>query len=234
MADFYDRDDVHFTIGSDEFNGVARHQNGVVRPVVFRSFDSFSQAAEENGQSRIYLGLHWSFDKVQGIRQGGRVADYVFENSSGRAAATTAENAAAAGTRSPSSRRRSILTAASSWPRRRAPVPLPTLDPAAEHDDRHTGGERPRRSGAGYGLDSSTRRRAVGRGEPRRPRAGSAPGFRLGRPVQGVLTDGRPRNARVPGESPSGPLRCPGFAPPSSCELLECVSKRMRIQSRLL
>jgi hypothetical protein len=81
MADFFGRDDIHFTIGSDEFNGVTKDQNGVVRPVVFRSFDSFSQAAEENGQSRIYLGIHWVFDKVQGITCGDHVADYIFAHS---------------------------------------------------------------------------------------------------------------------------------------------------------
>jgi hypothetical protein len=32
-----------------------------------RSFSSLSQAEEENGQSRIYLGIHWSFDKTEGI-----------------------------------------------------------------------------------------------------------------------------------------------------------------------
>jgi hypothetical protein len=80
MADFYGRDDIKFTIGSDEFNGVTKDQNGVVRPVVFRSFDSFSQAKEENGQSRIYLGIHWKFDKVQGIKCGDRVANYIFQH----------------------------------------------------------------------------------------------------------------------------------------------------------
>jgi hypothetical protein len=80
MADFYGTDNISFTIGSDEFNGVTKDQNGVVRPVVTRHFTNFSQAAEENGQSRIYLGIHWSFDKVQGIRQGGRVADYIFSH----------------------------------------------------------------------------------------------------------------------------------------------------------
>jgi hypothetical protein len=80
MMDFYGTDNIHFTIGSDEFNGVTRDQFGRVRPVVFRSFNSFSQAAEENGQSRIYLGIHWSFDKVQGIKDGGRIADYVFSH----------------------------------------------------------------------------------------------------------------------------------------------------------
>jgi hypothetical protein len=45
-----------------------------------RNFSSLSQAEEENGQSRIYLGIHWSFDKTEGITQGEHVADYVFEN----------------------------------------------------------------------------------------------------------------------------------------------------------
>ena len=58
MADFFGTDKVSFTIGSDEFNGKTTDQFGHVRPVVTRSFTSFSQAAEENGQSRIYLGVH--------------------------------------------------------------------------------------------------------------------------------------------------------------------------------
>ena len=39
-----------------------------------RSFTNLSQAEEENGQSRIYLGIHWSFDKTEGIAQGRKVA----------------------------------------------------------------------------------------------------------------------------------------------------------------
>src|SRR5262249_33702144 len=76
----YGTDKISFTIGSDEFNGVTKDQYGKVRPVVTRHYTSFSQAAEENGQSRIYLGIHWSFDKVEGIEQGSNVADYVFKN----------------------------------------------------------------------------------------------------------------------------------------------------------
>jgi hypothetical protein len=80
LRDFYGTDNISFTIGSDEFNGVTKDQNGNVRPVVFRSYTSFSQAMEENGQSRIYLGIHWSFDKVAGIEQGSEIAEYVFKN----------------------------------------------------------------------------------------------------------------------------------------------------------
>jgi hypothetical protein len=80
MANYFGRDNISFTIGSDEFNGITRDQNGLVRPVVTRSFTSFSQAAEENGQSRIYLGIHWKFDKVEGIALGDNIANYVFAN----------------------------------------------------------------------------------------------------------------------------------------------------------
>lgn len=45
-----------------------------------RSFSSLSQAEEEHGQSRIYLDIHWVFDKTEGIARGRRVADYVFNN----------------------------------------------------------------------------------------------------------------------------------------------------------
>jgi hypothetical protein len=51
-----------------------------VRPLKPRTFRSLSQAEEENGQSRMYLGIHWHFDKTSGIAQGWQVANYVFEN----------------------------------------------------------------------------------------------------------------------------------------------------------
>jgi hypothetical protein len=80
LHDFYGTDHIAFTLGSDEFNGKTQDQNGNVRPVVFRHYTSFSQAMEENGQSRIYLGIHWQFDKTVGIQQGMEVADYVFHH----------------------------------------------------------------------------------------------------------------------------------------------------------
>jgi hypothetical protein len=80
LRKFYGTDNIAFTFMSDEFNGVTRDNSGNVRPIVSRGFSSLSQAEEENGQSRIYLGIHWSFDKTEGIAQGRRVADYVFAN----------------------------------------------------------------------------------------------------------------------------------------------------------
>jgi len=77
---FYGTDRVAFTFVSDEFNGSTVGNDGIVRPYLPRSFSSFSEAEEENGQSRIYLGIHWEFDKTAGIRQGRRVANYVFNH----------------------------------------------------------------------------------------------------------------------------------------------------------
>jgi len=80
LRNYFRTDRVSFTFTSDEFNGVTKGSDGQVRPVITRTFNSFSQAEEENGQSRIYLGIHWSFDKTEGIRQGRRIADYVYAN----------------------------------------------------------------------------------------------------------------------------------------------------------
>jgi hypothetical protein len=80
MRRFCGTDNIAFTFVSDEFNGQTRDHNGNLRPYRPRSFSNFSQAEEENGQSRIYLGIHWTFDKTQGIALGRRVADYVFDH----------------------------------------------------------------------------------------------------------------------------------------------------------
>ena len=80
LRNYYRSDRIPFTFVSDELNGVTKDNRGNVRPLVTRSFSSLSQAEKENGQSRIYLGIHWAFDSTEGIKQGNRVADYVFKN----------------------------------------------------------------------------------------------------------------------------------------------------------
>ena len=80
MRRFYGTDEIGFRFVSDEFNGTTRDNQGNVRPYMPRHFSRLSQAEEENGQSRIYLGIHWAFDKTKGISQGRRVADYVYDH----------------------------------------------------------------------------------------------------------------------------------------------------------
>ena len=77
---FYGTDDIEFTFTSDEYNGVTEDNLGNIRPLHPRSFTSLSAAEEENGQSRVYLGIHWSFDKTQGVAQGRGIARYVWRN----------------------------------------------------------------------------------------------------------------------------------------------------------
>jgi hypothetical protein len=59
---------VHFTTGSDFLPGVSR------------SFKSFTEAAEEAGQSRIYGGIHYQFDNQDGLRSGRELGDFVFDH----------------------------------------------------------------------------------------------------------------------------------------------------------
>lgn len=44
---------------------------------VERSFNKFTDAAKEAGKSRIYAGIHWSFDMAAGLQQGRKVGQFV-------------------------------------------------------------------------------------------------------------------------------------------------------------
>lgn len=51
------------TFVSDEHNGVNKDNKGTVRPKHVRNFPKgLWQMIEENGRSRVYLGVHWVFD----------------------------------------------------------------------------------------------------------------------------------------------------------------------------
>jgi hypothetical protein len=79
LARLYDND-YQFELISDELHGGTTDSQGNPRRTVVRRFDSFSQAARENADSRIYLGIHWIFDADEGIVVGSDVADYAFDN----------------------------------------------------------------------------------------------------------------------------------------------------------
>ena len=80
---------VPFSFISDEYNGIttpgdtrsnddATHPP-IARPYTKRFYDSFRKAEEENAESRVYLGVHFCFDKTSGIKMGRGIGDYVFE-----------------------------------------------------------------------------------------------------------------------------------------------------------
>jgi membrane-associated phospholipid phosphatase len=65
-----------FSSTTDPLSGLAQ------RPladslIVTRQFDSFEQAAEEAGMSRIYGGIHFVFDNTAGLQAGGGIGDFV-------------------------------------------------------------------------------------------------------------------------------------------------------------
>ncbi len=66
LAQFYDTDQVPFTLRSDMVPGATR------------SFTSFSAAASENAWSRVYLGVHFGCDATEGLATGGRISASVF------------------------------------------------------------------------------------------------------------------------------------------------------------
>lgn len=72
--------DLSFKFVSDEYNGFNRGPTGDLRPRAERTFASFTAAEEENGRSRVWLGIHWQFDADNGIKQGNMIADYVLAN----------------------------------------------------------------------------------------------------------------------------------------------------------
>ena len=75
---YFGRDEIAFSLRSDEFNGITRDQDGAVRPALTRHYENIAQAEKENHDSRIYLGVHWRPDQDQGTAVGRAVADSVF------------------------------------------------------------------------------------------------------------------------------------------------------------
>jgi hypothetical protein len=71
LAEFYGNDVIPFTSTAEISAG---------GPTITRSFTGFWQAAEEAGASRIYGGIHWSFDNQAGLQAGHSVGEFVADN----------------------------------------------------------------------------------------------------------------------------------------------------------
>jgi hypothetical protein len=70
FARFFDEDDeITFTTTS-----------GNPFPGITRSFTSFSQAAQENADSRVYAGIHFRTTCTDGLRQGKKVGRFAFKH----------------------------------------------------------------------------------------------------------------------------------------------------------
>ncbi|MDG4857334.1 vanadium-dependent haloperoxidase [Streptomyces sp. T-3] len=70
MARYFNSDKVSFTMTTDDKQS----------PVKSRTFTSFSAAATENANSRVWLGVHFPWDATDGLAMGSKVGDYVFNN----------------------------------------------------------------------------------------------------------------------------------------------------------
>ncbi|MCI0539608.1 MAG: vanadium-dependent haloperoxidase, partial [Verrucomicrobiales bacterium] len=68
LAAFHGSDQFAFTVPSDGLFGLAR------------SFNRFSEAADEAGRSRIYGGIHFQAANIEGQKAGRQVGEYVVGN----------------------------------------------------------------------------------------------------------------------------------------------------------
>lgn len=68
MANYFGTDAMSFTVTTEDPFAVGTP----------RAYTSFSDAARENGRSRVYLGVHYQFDADMGYVAGTDVADHVF------------------------------------------------------------------------------------------------------------------------------------------------------------
>jgi hypothetical protein len=68
LAESFGTDRIAFSTTSDDLPGVTRKFTGIWA------------AAEEAGMSRIYGGIHWQFDNVEGLKVGKTLGAYVHKN----------------------------------------------------------------------------------------------------------------------------------------------------------
>lgn len=63
-------------VGSDEYPFTV---TAIKPPELMRSFNSFTVAAQEAAESRLYAGLHFAFSTAAGLEKGQRIAEYIWQ-----------------------------------------------------------------------------------------------------------------------------------------------------------
>ncbi|MBB6430572.1 hypothetical protein HNQ40_002378 [Algisphaera agarilytica] len=86
LQEFYGTDDITFSLTSAELEALLADQElaelyglGDLDDAE-RTFTSLSEAMAENGRSRVYLGIHWNFDDIEGQLTGQQIAQAMFAN----------------------------------------------------------------------------------------------------------------------------------------------------------
>lgn len=75
-----DRLDVFDDFVSDELNGISIDNfKNQPRPYMPMTYTSIDEMIEDNGRSRVFLGVHWNFDSSRGSESGARIADKIYE-----------------------------------------------------------------------------------------------------------------------------------------------------------
>lgn len=69
--------ELYFETNEIAFSSPSLHSD---QPDVVRYFSSFSQAAEEAGISRIFGGIHWQYDNIDGLEAGRALGEHVMES----------------------------------------------------------------------------------------------------------------------------------------------------------
>ncbi len=75
MRLYYGRDSIGFTATTEDPSAKDQAGNALTR-----RFTSFTEAARENGRSRVYLGVHYQIDAEGGFESGTKVAEFGFAN----------------------------------------------------------------------------------------------------------------------------------------------------------
>lgn len=69
-----------FTMTTEEVDKAGPFSGKIKMNPPTRSFNSFSEAGMEAAMSRVYLGIHFRYDSVEGYKLGKQIGEYAFQN----------------------------------------------------------------------------------------------------------------------------------------------------------